>query len=172
MSRRGLTVCTLTVLLAVAGCASSSSGTSAPGTTRRLSSTSEAPATTIAATTTTVLATAGEASSDQAAAILVDAWRNDDRVRAAQVADSAAVEGMFATPDPEAWLRGCNLDSEEFGEGRCIYRTETGALTLDTERRGDVWVVVNADWQANDELVTKPPDTTSATTVPPETTTP
>lgn len=156
------------VLISGLASCSSSAPTTQPGTTQLLTNTTATTGAPTTAPPTTALATTGADSSEAAAAELVDAWNAKDKKRAATVADTDAVNGMFAVPDPSAWFRGCSLDANEFGEGRCIYRTESGAITIDTERRGDRWAVINADWQADDELVTKGPDTTlGPTTLPP-----
>lgn len=110
--------------------------TTAPTTT----STTVAPTTTLPAK-----ATVGAASSDEAAADLVAAWEHHDRVAASKVADAEAVAGIFATPDPSMWIRGCTTD-DTLPEGGCIYRTDHGGITINTEKRAIGWVVATADY--------------------------
>lgn len=91
-------------------------------------------------------ATVGFPSGAQAAAHLVAAWKSQDKASAEQGADAEAVNGIFATPDPTMWLRGCSRDDEALGEGGCIYLTQHGAVTINTEKRGIGWVASTADY--------------------------
>lgn len=126
------------------GCGSASKSASPTTTTP---ATTTAPATTAAPTTTVpAKATVGFPSSDAAAAHLVDAWMAHDRVSAAQGADQAAVDGIFATPDASMFNRGCALPTG-LPEGGCIYRTPTGLVQINTEQRPIGWVVVSAIYE-------------------------
>ena len=110
-----------------------------------------APVTTVSTTptspplTTPAKAATGFPSGAAAAAHLVEAWRNQDKPSAAQGADAEAVTGIFATPDPTMWLRGCS-DDNTLEEGGCIYLTQHGAVTINTEKRAIGWVVSTADY--------------------------
>ncbi len=134
----------------LAGCASSSAKP-APTTTAPV--TTVVP-TTIATTTTTVppQATVGFSSSYDAVVHLLDAWKANDKVAAAQGADAQAVEGMWATPPGELDQRGCaQTYAPELTEGGCILRRadQTGALQVNTERRAIGWVVSSAMYSPN-----------------------
>lgn len=100
--------------------------------------TTEAPTTTEAPE-----ATEGAPSSAEAASLLVDAWNEKNREAAARIADPAGVDGIFETPDPDMWLRSCTTD-DSLPEGGCIYRTATGLVQINTEKREHGWVVSSA----------------------------
>ena len=132
------------MLLASCGSSSkSASVTTVPPTvtpTTTVPTTDKVPTTTIPAK-----ATVGFSSGSDAAAHLVAAWENRDKPSAEQGADAEAVTGIFATPDPTMWKRGCS-DDDTLEEGGCIYLTDHGAITINTEKRDIGWVVSTADY--------------------------
>lgn len=145
MSKLPMRVLTLIGSLAlVGGVAACSSADDDSGGPSVAPSTVPASTTTLAPTTTEpATATDGAPSSADAAAMLVEAWHADDRAAAAKIADAQAVDGIFATPDTEMWLRGCTID-DALPEGGCIYRTASGLVQINTEKRDHGWVVSSA----------------------------
>lgn len=162
------------VLLGGSVVACSSSSSSSPSDTTTTPPTSTAPAPTTTAVPTTTLpaeATGGASSTAEAAAQLVDAWRNRDLAAASRIADAIAVMGMFAIPDPDVWIRGCSID-DSLPEGGCIYRSETGLIQINTQHRDQGWVVSSAVFDRIDngtQTHGDAPDAPPPTTVPPVT---
>lgn len=158
-----LVVSTATVLT---GC-SSGSGTATPSTTVPAT----VPTTTVPPTTTEpAKATGSAANGADAAAVLVAAWQHDDRAQAATIADAIAVMGMWGTPREGIWLRGCSTDYEALTEGGCVYRTDSGLVQINTEKRPQGWVVTSAVYDPLDdgnETSGDAPDTPPPTTLPP-----
>lgn len=153
----------------LAGCSSSSQST---GTTTP-TSTSAVPTTTSAPTTTApAVATGSAATTADAAAVLVAAWQHDDRSQAATIADAKAIEGMWATPREMITLRSCSTDNDTLTEGGCIYRTESGLVQVNTEKRTAGWVVSSVVYDAlrnGNATSGNAPDAPPPTTVPPPT---
>lgn len=130
----------------VAAC-SGSSDDAAPASTT--TTTTAAPTsttvTTAAPTSTTLPAPVGRPEAKDAALVLYDAWTKDDRVGAAQVADPAAIDAVFAaTRGPYELYRGC--DTGEFDTGGCLFRDRStnNTIQIDVERRNGNWVVSGA----------------------------
>lgn len=98
-------------------------------------STTEAPTTTAAPTVAV-----GRPEAEGAAQALYDAWKAGDRVAAGQVADPAAIEGIWLTTPGDYSLYN-NCDTGEFATGGCLFRGDTGTIQIDLEKRGDNWVV-------------------------------
>ncbi len=144
LSRRvSAVLCALVFAGGIAACSSSDSTAGSDTTTAE---TTVAPAPTAAPTTEApepVEATEGAPSSAEAASLLVDAWNEGNREAAARIADPWGVDGIFETPDPEMWLRGCTVD-DALPEGGCIYRTASGLVQINTEQRDIGWVVSSA----------------------------
>ncbi len=158
----------LVLLGLVAGCSSSSGSTSGTTSTTVRTPTSKAAPT----TATAVKATGGAPTSAQAAAELVAAWEHHDKAAAAQIADPMAVMGIFGTPDPSMWIRGCTTD-DSLPQGGCVYRTETGLVQINTEHRPQGWVVTSASFDAQSDgnaTSGNAPDGPPPTTAPPPTT--
>lgn len=138
-------LCSSLALGAVACGGSSEEAEPAATTTAPASSTTTAPATTTAPTPTTLPAPVGRPDAKDAALVLYDAWRNNDRAYAAQVADPAAIDAVFAaTPGPYELYRGC--DTGEFDTGGCLFRDRStnNTIQVDVERRNGNWVVAGA----------------------------
>lgn len=157
------------------GACSTSSSTTTP-TTSIAPPTTTPPSTQAPTTTTPPKATRGATSSAQAAADLVSAWESHDHKAAAQIADAHGVEGIFATPDPAMWIRGCTTD-DAIDQGGCVYRTEAGLVQINTEHRSIGWVVTSAVYDRIDDdgLPSdsgNAPDSPPPTTVPQSTTVP
>lgn len=141
--RRVALVGAIALGVVAAGCSSSAPSTP--------STTTAAPAT----TTTTIAPTTTEpseaperaATSAEAAARLVDAWKAKDRHAATMIADPLGVKGMFATPYEDIWLRSCTTD-DSLPEGGCIYRTTSGLVQVNTEERDGGWVVSSVTYDA------------------------
>lgn len=130
----------------VAGCSGASSTPAAS--TETAPPTSTTTTTTVAPTTTTPPGpTQGAATSDDAAGRLVAAWNAHDRTAAAKIATPLAVKGIFATPDPAMWMRGCTTDPS-LPQGGCVYRTRSGLVQINTEHRKIGWVVTSASFDA------------------------
>lgn len=127
---------------------SGSSDDAAPAST----STSTAPASTSSTTTTTAAPTpttlpapVGRPEAKDAALVLYDAWTKNDRLYAAQVADVAAIDAIFAAaPGPYELYKGC--DTGEFDTGGCLFRDRStnNTIQVDVERRNGNWVVAGA----------------------------
>jgi hypothetical protein len=79
---------------------------------------------------------------------LYDAWKADDRARAATLAVPAAVEGQWATaPGDFALYNKC--DSAEFDTSGCLFRGSGGTISYTMEKApGNQWVVITAIFSA------------------------
>jgi hypothetical protein len=139
-----------TVLLIVAAGCSSDDGEASEvrtGDAATLEATSPTPATTEAspteATTTTMAATTGMASQEETVRRLYDAWYADDRATAATVAEPTAVEGMWRTARGDYSLYN-QCSTGEFDTSGCLYRGANGTIQFTLEKRGDLWVVIEA----------------------------
>ena len=133
--------------LALAGCGSSGSAggpakVAPPATVDKATTTTTAPTTT-GAPTTTPAATTGGATPSETAQHLYDAWKANDKAAAATVATPEAIAGMWqAVPGDYGQYSGC--DTGEFSTSGCLYRGGPGTIQIDMERKGDLWVVVDA----------------------------
>lgn len=159
------TLFAVTLGVSTFGCSSSSSSTvtttSPPVTT--------VPTTSAPTTTLPVRATGSAATGADAAAVLVAAWQDDDRAKAATIADATAVEGMWETPRETITWRGCSTD-DTLPEGGCFYRTDSGTVQVNTEKRAAGWVVSSAIYDpldAGNEVSGDAPDGPPPTTTPP-----
>lgn len=129
------------LVVGAVGCSGSSGSTEA---TTTIPVATTHPATTLPATTTLpTRATGSAATGADAAAVLVAAWQDDDRAKAATIADAIAVEGMWETPREMITLRSCSTD-DSLPEGGCFYRTDSGTVQVNTEKRAAGWVVSSA----------------------------
>jgi hypothetical protein len=143
-----LAACSAAVLAACHG--GSGSGTSSPTTRATTVTTSDvaAPTTRLTTPPTTVWkATVPQASPDDAAAQLVQAWAAGNRVLANQVAAPAAVAALFAAPYPGSYAaipRGC---SSGFPPIVCTYGPPGGGpstsalFELSTTQTAQGWYV-------------------------------
>lgn len=137
--------------LALAGLATAC-GSSAPAASSEVSlgpdaTTVTAPSTTAAPTTTapttTAPVTTGRGNPEEAAKTLYDAWYAGDKVTAGTVATQTALDDMWQTPKGDYGLySGC--DSAEFDTSGCLFRGANGTIQFTMERRGDLWVVIEA----------------------------
>lgn len=94
-------------------------------------------------TTTAPAAPVGRPDPHEAAKVLYDAWKASDRVTAATVADSTAVDSMWQTaPGDYKLYNKCNTG--EFGSSACLYRGAPGTIQFAMEQRDTAWVVVEA----------------------------
>jgi len=169
MLRRAALCLTVSAVTVLAGCSSGSDASSSPTTRTATSSTTTRPPT----TTAPAKATGSAANGADAAAVLVAAWQHDDRAQAATIADAIAVMGMWATPKETITLRGCSTDYESLTEGGCVYRTPSGLVQINTEKRPQGWVVSSVSYDPLDngnETSGDAPDAPPPTTVPPPTT--
>ncbi len=136
------------------GCGGSDGGSGSGGTTVSVdigepATATSAPATsaTTATTTATTGAPVGLADPHEAAKRLYDAWKANDKVTAATVAEASAVESMWQTvPGDYALYNNCNTG--EFGSSACLYRGDAGTIQFAMEQRGALWVVVEAVFSA------------------------
>ena len=88
-------------------------------------------------------ATTGMAEPREAALRLYDAWFADDRATAATIAEPEAVEEMWKTARGDYSIySGC--DSAEFTVSGCLFRGANGTIQMTMERRGDLWIVIEA----------------------------
>ncbi|HET8931430.1 MAG TPA: hypothetical protein VFN21_12295 [Acidimicrobiales bacterium] len=168
LSLVGSTLAVLVGLMTGCSSASQSSDTTTTSATPTVPTTTRAPTTTLPAT-----ATGSAATTADAAAVLVAAWQHDDRAQAATIADAKAIEGMWATPREMITLRSCSTDSDALSEGGCIYRTDSGLVQVNTEKRAEGWVVSSVVYDALDNgnaTSGDAPDAPPPTTMPPPTT--
>ena len=135
------------------GCGGSDGGSGSGGTTVSVdigdpATATSAPATSATtATTATTGAPVGLADPHEAAKRLYDAWKANDKVTAATVAEASAVESMWQTvPGDYALYNNCNTG--EFGSSACLYRGDAGTIQFAMEQRGALWVVVEAVFSA------------------------
>ena len=129
----------------VAACSGSSDDAAPASTTTTTAALTSTTVTTAAPTSTTLPAPVGRPEAKDAALVLYDAWTKDDRVGAAQVADTAAIDAVFAaTRGPYEFYRGC--DTGEFDTGGCLFRDRStnNTIQIDVERRNGNWVVSGA----------------------------
>lgn len=158
----------LAVSVMVAGCSSSGKPAGSSTSVTSPTSTSTVPPT----TTEPPKATGGAPTVRQAAAELVQAWENKDTAAASRIADAMAVMGIFGVPDPSMWVRGCTPDDDPLPEGGCVYRSESGLIQINGERRDQGWVVTSAIYDPldnGDDTSGDAPDGPPPTTVPPTT---
>lgn len=130
----------------LAGCGSSGSASGptkvAPTATVDKATTTTA-ATTTAPSTTAAPATTGGTTPSETAQRLYDAWKANDKAAAATVATPEAIAGMWkSAPGDYGQYSGC--DTGEFSTSGCLYRGNPGTIQIDMERKGDLWVVVDA----------------------------
>ncbi len=156
--RRPRTSALLLVLVAsicswsLTGCGGSDGGSGSGGTTVTVdigepATATSAPATSATTTTATTAAPVGLADPHEAAKRLYDAWKANDKVTAATVAEASAVESMWQTvPGDYALYNKCNTG--EFGSSACLYRGDAGTIQFAMEQRGALWVVVEAVFSA------------------------
>ena len=135
------------------GCGGSDGGSGSGGTTVSVdigdpATATSAPATSATtATTATTGAPVGLADPHEAAKRLYDAWKANDKVTAATVAEASAVESMWQTvPGDYALYNNCNTG--EFGSSACLYRGDPGTIQFAMEQHGALWVVVEAVFSA------------------------
>lgn len=135
------------------GCGGDDGGSGSGGTTVSVdigepATATSAPATSATtATTATTPAPVGLADPHEAAKRLYDAWKANDKVTAATVAEASAVESMWQTvPGDYALYNKCNTG--EFGSSACLYRGDAGTIQFAMEQRGALWVVVEAVFSA------------------------
>jgi hypothetical protein len=165
MRRRAWFVVAVSTATVLAGCSSGPDATTSTTMVTTTTSTSSLPPT----TTEPAKATGSAATSDDAAAVLVAAWQHDDRAQAATIADAIAVMGMWATPRETINRRGCTTD-DSLPEGGCVYRTPSGLVQINTEKRPQGWVVTSAVYDPLDngnETSGNAPDAPPPTTAPP-----
>ena len=146
LRRGGLAAVALGAAAALAACGSSGSASGptkvAPTATVDKTTTTMAD-TTSAPSTTAAPATTGAATPSETAQRLYDAWKANDKAAAATVATPEAVAGMWqAAPGDYGQYSGC--DTGEFSTSGCLYRGNPGTIQIDMERKGDLWVVVDA----------------------------
>jgi hypothetical protein len=81
-----------------------------------------------------------QSSPDGAATLLIEAWGQASRVKAAAVASSQAVAALFALPYPGNALqgRGC---SETISPATCTYRDASSLIEMDVTRTPAGWYV-------------------------------
>lgn len=99
------------------------------------------------ATETSLAAPVGAPDPEAAVTILYDAWKADDRVTAATVAEPFAVDGIFEAAEGDYSLYNrCNTG--EFGQSSCLYRGSAGTIQFSMVDRGGAWVVTTAIFSA------------------------
>jgi hypothetical protein len=81
-------------------------------------------------------------SPEEAANALLQAWRAGDRSAAARVAESSAVDALFAHPPGSTQGRGCD---EATAERNCVYRLGNGLVRLGLAQSGSGWIVNQVD---------------------------
>jgi hypothetical protein len=130
----------LAVAVLVGGCSSKSSSSADARTTTTAAITST---TTSAAAPPATLPPLHLTSAFTSATHLIDAWKSNDRVAAAQAATAAAVNALFAQAYQPLQSRGCDGAQPE---SDCFYREgRTGGVRLHVTRQGDgSWVVTEA----------------------------
>lgn len=147
--RAAVVVLAAALVLGAAACSGDDDGDAAEvrtgeGATLDATTTTAPPETTAPAeTTTSVPATTGMATQEETVARLYDAWFADDRVTAATVAEPSAVDGMWQTArgDYSPYNR---CSTGEFDTSGCLYRGANGTIQFTLEKRGDLWVVIEA----------------------------
>lgn len=131
----------------LAGCSSSArpaaAPTSAAATTITAPPTSAAPA----PTTTIYSATAPQASPDLAGSHLLAAWRTGDRAAALTAATPAAVDTVFAKPYPAGGVQPRSCAQAVAGPSACVYRVNSGLLSLDAVAAGGGWIIQAATFE-------------------------
>jgi hypothetical protein len=127
-------------LAAVGGCSSKSSSSAARSTTTSAVVISTTTSTTAPPATLPPLHLASALTS---ATHLIDAWKNNDRVAAAQAATAAAINALFAQAYQPLQSRGCDGGQPE---SDCFYREgASGAVRLHVTRQAEgSWVVTDA----------------------------
>ncbi|MFN8018361.1 MAG: hypothetical protein U0P45_09585 [Acidimicrobiales bacterium] len=134
------------VALAACGSSGSASGPTKVAPTATVDKPTTAPTSASTLTTqpaTTAPATTGGATPSETAQRLYDAWKANDKAAAATVATPEAIAGMWQTaPGDYGQYSGC--DTGEFSTSGCLYRGNPGTIQIDMERKGDLWVVVDA----------------------------
>ena len=147
MHSRQILVVALAMAAVLPGCGGSTAkGTSGTTTLAAVTTTTVPPPTLAPTTTLPPKATVGFPSTYEAANHLVGACEAHDRASAARGADAEAVTGIFATPDSPMENRGCTSD-DTLPEGGCIFRTDTGLVQINTEKRPIGWVVASAAYE-------------------------
>ena len=112
----------------------------------------DATTTTVTAETTaapTATAPVATGLDDQEAVVqrLYDAWKADDKVTAATVADQTAVDGMWLT-EPGDYSQYNQCSTGEFDTSGCLYRGNNGTIQFTVEKRGNLWVAIEAFYAA------------------------
>lgn len=158
--------CALTLVSSVSGCGSSSDGSAPkgpaeigdaatadqtmttnaddpPATTTTTVPKPTTTTTTSAPTTTKAPVAMGADTPEATAQRLYDSWKAGDRAGAATVAQTAAVDGIWATaPGDYALYNQC--DSGEFGTSGCLFRGNGGTIAFTMTQQGDLWIVTEA----------------------------
>ena len=128
-------------------CSSGGSDAAATTTTAAPTTTTSAPTTTAAPTTAAPAAPVGLPDQEEVAQKLYDAWKANDRVTAATVADTVAIDNIWrAAPGDYSLYNSCSTG--EFDTSGCLFRGGPGTIQIDLEKRGDNWVVAGAFWSA------------------------
>lgn len=124
-------------------CSSGGSDAAKGTTTTAAPTTTEAPTTTTAPATTTPAAPVGLPDQEAVAQKLYDAWKANDKVTAATVADPVAIDNIWrAAPGDYSLYNSCSTG--EFDTSGCLFRGNPGTIQIDLEKRGDNWVVAGA----------------------------
>ncbi len=128
-------------------CSSGGSDAGKDTTTTAAPTTTEAPTTTAVPTSAAPAAPVGLPDQEDVAQKLYDAWKADDKVTAATVADPAAIDNIWqAAPGDYSLYNACSTG--EFDTSGCLFRGGPGTIQIDLEKRGDNWVVAGAFWSA------------------------
>lgn len=145
------------VTIGVSGCSGDSGGSGPtklgdPATVTSTTPTSTTATSTAPTASTTATATPSEPTGAQspadAAEGLYDAWKANDKAKAATLATPEAVAGIFATvPGDYALYNRC--DTGEFGTSGCLFRSGATYATIqfNMEQRNGAWVVIDAVYQ-------------------------
>ena len=104
-------------------------------------------AATTAAPTTAPVATTGLGDQEDTVRRLYDAWFADDKATAATVADQTAIDGMWQTARGD-YSQYNQCSTGEFDTSGCLYRGNNGTIQFTVEKRGDMWVVIEAFYAA------------------------
>lgn len=148
--RAGIAVVVALGLGGSSGCSDESGGSGATklGSAETVTSTTTSTTSTPTTTTEAPATPAGAAAPADAAQGLYDAWKANDRAKAATLATPGAVAGMFATV-PGDYVLYNRCDTGEFGTSGCLFRSAASYATIqfNMEQREDAWVVIDAVYQ-------------------------